>query len=874
MTTSKLLQSLLAQFSQQRFVFWHDTDASFADVVSALDAPDLRVVQVDSTPALGLKREIEQAPTGSKWLFYSQQEEPAPEDDWLLDVRLRAKAFHADEASSQLEELGLQTISLRAHLKLRASFLRAKDRFERLKKTVLPGDTERDLDRKMIAALVRADQPEMASILLKLFLAMESDGDVDLQREAKGWSDLEAHGLLPAFWSLVSDEFGYTEAEPSLRDLLFRLMVTDLAQGLVGDLPAQLLHFKITDRAKAASATVFLAQWRTNITHYSSYDSISAVVANELQLNTCLSGLTAEALLDAMTFAEVERWIIKDLRDRILTSPAASIAVVRSIFERRRDGHWVNTKLAANSQDTQTLLCCYQALEAAGDFLNLCAQYAEGFSFDLPATAIEAYQKTLFQFDQRYRHFHRAAEVVDMMGWQLLQQLRERIEEAYTGWFVPQLGLAWSTLLEGEQGLLKQWQVPGIINQQNFFKNEVRALLNQKTVKRIFVVISDAFRYECAEELSRQILSRNKYKTSLDVMLGVLPSYTTLGMAALLPHETLAYKEGSNLGVLADGKSTASLEDRNAILAKHDGVALNWEDMVALGKDKAREIVRDASVVYIYHDRIDLLGDKAASERKTFEETEKTLKELNDLLGFITGNLNAATILVTADHGFLYQESPLDSADRSTLDIKDETKNAQLLKSKKRYVLGKGLGSNSKVWSGSTAVTAGTEASASVDFWVPKGSTRFHFAGGARFVHGSAMPQEVLVPLLKVKLSESDKAKISQVNIAPLMMSHKVVSNVARFEFIQTEAVSAKVLARAVTISLQDEATVISNTQTVSFESTSANMDERKKSIILTLLAGSYDPKKDYYLVVRDVESKIELHRISLKIDLALANDF
>ena len=60
----------------------------------------------------------------------------------------------------------------------------------------------------------------------------------------------------------------------------------------------------------------------------------------------------------------------------------------------------------------------------------------------------------------------------------------------------------------------------------------------------------------------------------------------------------------------------------------------------------------------------------------------------------------------------------------------------------------------------------------------------------------------------------------------------------------------------------------------MTFDSTSASMDERKKSIILTLQAGNYSPKKDYYLVVRDVDSKVELHRMPMKIDLALANDF
>jgi hypothetical protein len=69
------------------------------------------------------------------------------------------------------------------------------------------------------------------------------------------------------------------------------------------------------------------------------------------------------------------------------------------------------------------------------------------------------------------------------------------------------------------------------------------------TVKRVFVLISDAFRFEVAHELTQQINGKNRFKASLDAMLGVLPSYTALGMAALLPHQTLAYKEGANLDV-------------------------------------------------------------------------------------------------------------------------------------------------------------------------------------------------------------------------------------------------------------------------------------------------------------------------------------
>lgn len=868
MPQKKIQDSLAAKFTNQRFVFWHDDGGEFASEIATLDLPAVTLVQVDQTPALQLKLDVERAGADVKWLFYSEQPEPDTEHDWLLDLRMRGATFSADSTSILLADLGL-ALSLRGHLQAHAKFLRARDRLERLQRLVTPDDTAADLDRKMIAILVRAEQPDCFSILLKLFTGLEQAGDANLDGEPKGWADLESYDLLPSFWRMVADELGYADPQPTLRDLLFCLFVSDLARGIRGGLPAQLKHFQLPDSVKAASASVFLSQWRANITHFASYNAISKAVASELQLANLISSLHAEDLLDAMTFAEVEQWIIKDLRDRIISGGGASLDAVRAIFARRRDGHWANPKLAANSDVTRALVASYEALEAAAELFDLQALYAAGFSFASADVALDAYQKQFYRFDQSYRHFHYAASQVEPMGWALLHSLRDRVEEIYSGWFVPQLGLAWAKVIEGGSGLLHTWQVPGWLNQQQFYKREVKPLLDGG-LKRVFVVISDAFRFEAAEELGRDINSRNRFKASLSSMLGVLPSYTTLGMAALLPHQSLAYKENTNLDVMVDGQPVTTTEQRSALLASYDGIAIKWEELLELGKDKGRERVKDARVVYVYHDRIDMLGDKAASETKTFEAVAATLKELYDLLGFIINNLNASTVLVTADHGFLYQESALDVADKSTIEVKPDG----VLKSKKRYILGKQLGASDKAWYGSTAVTAGTAADASLDFWVPKAATRFHFAGGARFVHGSAMPQEIVVPLLTVKVSESEKAKTRQVEIAPLMLSAKVVTNMQRFEFIQTEPVSARVLQRTVHVSLRDGDAPISNEAIVTFDSQSASMDERKKSVMLTILAGSYDRNKDYHLVVRDAQSKVELLRTPLKIDLALANDF
>ena len=136
------------------------------------------------------------------------------------------------------------------------------------------------------------------------------------------------------------------------------------------------------------------------------------------------------------------------------------------------------------------------------------------------------------------------------------------------------------------------------------------------------------------------------------------------------------------------------------------------------------------------------------------------------------------------------------------------------------------------------------------------------------------MPQEVIVPLITVRENETDKAKTRQVEISLLGASNKVVTNTQRFEFIQTEAVSERVLPRTVSIAVRDGEELVSNEQTVTFDSASASMNDRVKSVFLTVRSGNYDRQHDYYLVARDVQNKVEVLRMPVRIDLAISNDF
>jgi hypothetical protein len=164
-----------------------------------------------------------------------------------------------------------------------------------------------------------------------------------------------------------------------------------------------------------------------------------------------------------------------------------------------------------------------------------------------------------------------------------------------------------------------------------------------------------------------------------------------------------------------------------------------------------------------------------------------------------------------------------------------------------------------------------------LDFWVPKGANRFHFTGGARFSHGGAMPQEILVPVVTVKELEGKAAEATatrKVDVSLLGSSRKIVNNMQRFEFIQNDAVSDRVQARTLLVSIREGSEPISNEVALTFASDSDRMEDRKQTARLMLKAGQHDKNKQYALVMVDAESKAEVDRIAFAIDLAFSNDF
>ncbi|MDB6134349.1 MAG: hypothetical protein JWM59_2592 [Verrucomicrobiales bacterium] len=860
----------LYQDQGHRIVFWNDPDREFQEVLEQLALEGVTPIRLDGESALEVKKRLELDDPKGKYLLYSAKEPPPMEEDWLLDIRHYAHNFRADKASILLHDLGLITHGLRAHLILRRRFFESRDRVKKLLPLVQPTDMEAELDRKMTAVLLKSDQPELFSFLRVLFQEMADTAELDFAIPTAGWELLQKLELDGVFWKEVFGRFGYTEDTPSLGNLLIRLLATDFAESLRGSGPVPAaLHSLLLPASGRPNAVIFLSQWRDSNRTGEAYDHLAGKVARLLRVEDGISTLGSDALEGVMTFVEVEKGMMRMMRNRLTEAPdTVKAADIQTAVRRRTDGHWASVSLPDTRETPRSAYrAVYAALMAAAEFLELRREYAGGFHQPDALAHWKAYESGLHRVDQVYRQFCEHADVAEAQAWDILKPLREQIERHYGTGFLSGLALAWGTAVEGE--LLKSWKLSGVLNQQHFFASRVAPILEESPNRRIFVIISDAFRYEAARELAAELNGRYRMKATLETMLGVLPSCTALGMASLLPHKTLACRESGE--VFADGKTTSGLEAREAILAAYHGTALTAGTVMGMKRDEARERIRGKRVVYIYHNAVDAAGDSASTESGTFKAVREAIQELAQLTRQIIDKLNGTQVLITADHGFLYQDSNPSAPDKTPMPCKP----SGAVISKKRYLLGHHLPTDPAVWHGTTEITAGADGG--MEFWVPKGTTRFHFVGGARFVHGGAMLQEIMIPLLTVNEIDG-KSKLQtqtrEVDVIVVGKNHKITTSRHRFQLIQAEAVSDRVKPLTLKVAVWDGDQTVTDIVKATFQSGSGNMTELTQFISLTLLDQIYDSKKTYHLRLVDDATGIERSRHSVTIDKAFHDDF
>lgn len=788
--SSAIRPHLERRFESQRVVFWHDPEGEYAADLDTLGLEGVETVRVTNDEYAIKNRLLHQEPK-SKFLVYRSGLVPTGIDNWLLDLELAYGVFTADRTSLVQQELGLTAADIGEVVQARESFFRVAKRIQSLKKLLDTDDDARLLQAKMSAILL--GQSEHSLLEITRTLLIENAGGSDAKYRA-----LAEHSLDEFFWQGVGSIYGYMSPSPSIADFILWVFRQANA-GFKSERPGGLRNMQLD-----------FGSLRYDRRSQEALTTLAKRAARDLDYASSIEDASFRDLLGNDLFEETDRKIISDLA-RAIAERTVTGREVAEVVRSRQSSIWVD-----GYRKLYTAIGCASELLTALSALNLSMQ-----SFD---EGLERYRGDWFRIDQLYRQFTYAARTAEFAG--PLEALRIQVEKFYANKFLYELGNAWQQQIDG----IDQWRSTLLRSQTSFFTDHVAPVTRDGRRKAV-VIISDALRYEIADELGSRIRQEDRYDADLKAMLGVLPSYTQLGMAALLPHSMIGHSKDGD-PVLADGQRTDGTANRSKLLDAVDGKAIQAENVFSLTRDELRELYQQHQVLYVYHNRIDATGDKAGTERQVFEAAEDTLRELVDLVKRLT-NANATNILITADHGFLFQDTALEDAFYlSTLPQGDDIKVIN-----RRYVLGRGLKEDSSF---RTFTSAQLGLDGDLDVQIPKSIHRLRLPGaGSRFVHGGAALQEVVVPVLAI--NKKRKSDVRTVNVKIMPESDKITTGQLVIKLFQSEPVSEKVRPLLLRAGLYVGEILISNHLSLTFDQDATDQRDRYQNAHMLLSQDAND---------------------------------
>ncbi len=902
MDTDKVIQDLnrrfaapLPEFYQRRIIFWYDEDKEFEDKLDEMILENAKVVALTGDNAFSVKKLLSVDDLTTNYLVYSPMVYNRLDDNWLLDIELYSEEFRADLISIWMDEMGLASNpAMRKQVKNYRAYFNAKDRRLKISTQNKVPATLAQLHMAVMAAICGLKDAQPNQILRRVFHV-----GLDLNHNAVYQDFVKYHADGP-FWAMVRQGCGFCEEEPDLGRLAIHLLLTAATRTIGQEYLAGLDGF--ISMPHQAYCYDFISEWlhsdKVNSGEFGRqgepvkagrcpgaegglgrdilqlYD-VARYVEDEARLHQRFEKLTVDDLVGTECFPCINEVILTKLMTEI-SDHIIDVNTITGTVEKRRTCAWY-----------EPFENFYDGILQVANMQSFFKEHSAGFHTAEAKGIWKEYTESYYQMDTYYRLFHlsfqKSLETSNILLDDLFKHVVDKVEGLYTHWFLGELGNNWSDVSADE--LATYGKVLEIPQQEEFYCSRIKT-----SDTRVFVIISDAMRYEVAAAMADQLRRETQSKVSLGSMQSIFPSITKFGMAALLPHKELTVELRNDiLTVLADGQSTAS-GYRDKVLKSEDpaSVALKYNDIIAMKRAERSALVKGMDVVYIYHDTIDEASH--TSDTAVFAACDKAISELKNLVRIIVNEFGGTNILITADHGFLYTYSPLTEddkvgknefydADRENIsDLKKESAKRCVEYGRRYAIVQKGVQPNYLL------PVKFLDGKSDFGGFAPRESIRIKMnGGGMNFVHGGISLQEMVVPVIEYHYLRNDSMEYKRnkekydtkpVTVNLLSANRKISNMIFSLNFYQKDAVGANREAAAYQVYFTDEnGRQISDVQKIIADKTSDNGAERTFRCQFNLKSLKYSKTATYYLVIADEQGLQMPQREPFQIDIAFAVD-
>lgn len=807
MLTQKV-KDYFEKYPDLKVLFYFDPSGEYKTEIENWQEQGIHLV-IAKDEQFGLKHRVEDELKDKKVFLYLTRAMPLGDERKLfalMDILTSNKVLHIDDVEEIVQEFELRSYQ-RALVAKYKDQLKIKKNKKTLSKILNPYDfDEQTLQKGLISCFLNSASIDDEPILIaKLFIYILNNVPDDLLSKIRG---INAEDILRR---LIDDYFDIDKGELT-RDVLLlavrKYKYSLITQSFTKTSPADnYAHLKIKKQKKINLINLLTAEWQSDPKLAPLLDEVFEKLAPDVKEEELVKLYGVEAEYGYYN-EKITVLILAELTTYIDFNPDRAITLLTGIHSH------LNSNLNNLKRIIEYLIRCADVYKVVNSIPSMV--------FDKPKNYLEVYIDKYHLVDYNFRKAFvildelQTVESANELG---IEDVTAKLNEKYS-YFVKEMNTQWMKCLQDHD--FEFSNIP-VLKQNEFYKHFIEG-----TEQKIAVIISDGLRYEAARELMNTLNDDPKHQAVIEYMLSGLPSNTKLGMANLLPNKVIELK---NELFVVDSLSTEGVENREKILRNYDpdSKAIQYDKLIQLTKDESREFFK-TKITYIYHNRIDAIGDDRKTEQQTFDAVERAISELAPLIKKIHSTYNVAKIIVTADHGFIF--NPVDLPESMYEALPD--KNA-VVNHNRFSILKKEIKTDSYIFNLSKA------SSVKSDFilTIPKAINRYKRQGhGALYVHGGASLQEMIIPVIESARKREDVTE--KVTFKLLNKEIKIVSNALKLKFIQEIPVNKDYKEISLSCGIYGNVDdLVSNEISITLDSTSELPTQRIREIILNLVSKS-----------------------------------
>ncbi len=817
----------------RKIVFWYDAPKNFEEDIKADNFEKCKLLICDKNE-FEIKKTIEHDDLESNFLIYIPSEKPIDTENWLLDILMYSEEYYADTVALIMRRFNLSNTDLRKVIESHSKFFDSEARSKKLLSYLKIDDnmTRDQFMLAMMAVLTKSNSCTIESILEELVFD---------DSEHTKYNELKKFNFEKYLWDRICDYFNY-EGDLKIETLIKRFLFTTFLEQIENDskeyfakLPSYYDQFIIKEKG-VNDARYFINRIKDD----KRYGELQNELANEMKIEGLISTKDIFSIQNADVFECLDIFIIEKIANS-LQSGSLDYETFERIICNRVNSVW------------------YEKYKNKYDFLLSGIKFLKKIEKPIIHNSmvndyIEQYTNEYYKIDMYYRHVCTNFKKIDNPT-EAFENFINRIDSLYQNNFLDVLGKNYSVALSE----LKDWNFIGVKMSNDFYQH-----IQKHPAKKMFVIISDALRYEIGYEIYEQVKADPILKGGAEIEYAIspLPSETRQGMASLLPHKTITYE---NKAFYVDDMPTNTIEARNNILQTRNKSysAIQFDDINKLTQSALRQYMQDKTLVYIYHNVIDKEGEH--TESKVFDVVQSAVNEIITLVKKLYNNLQISNFFITADHGFLYRRNEIhESSKYSNIVSLKPTEVA------KRYVL---TDDENLSIPYTTEFNLVNLSNGNMKAITPNGYDLFKTQGGGiQYVHGGASLQETIVPIIHISELRSSKLKdsIGPVGVRLKSITRKITNRSFTLEFEQCEKVEDKKQAITCETFIIDEfGNKVSNEYKFVANSSSDDPTTRISRVRFTLKNIEFDRSKPYFMILRNIEKPDEyIEKESFTIDI------